>query len=268
VTLDEKTLLEDLAELPPIDYERRKNVEYKNLNLPSAASLDRLVRPLRKDANKTPTTFKEIEPYSEEVNGEDLFNELISTVNRYCVLPQLADRAVALWILFTYLVDACRIAPILAITSPSKQCGKSTLLTLISKLSNKPLMASNISPAVLYRSVEKFQPTLLIDEADTFIRNNDELRGIINSGHARETAIVLRADGEDNEPKAFSTWCPKAIACIGKLPETIADRSINLPLKRKLKSETVTRLSLTDDFYYLQQKCKRWADDHYDEIAN
>jgi hypothetical protein len=64
-------------------------------------------------------------------------------------------------------------------------------------------------------NVEKYRPTLLIDEADTFLGDHDELRGIINSGHRRSSAFVLRCDGDDQEPKSLSTWCPKAIALIG-----------------------------------------------------
>ncbi len=267
MTRDEEILLEELVSLSPIEYERRRSKEAKNLGL-NPSSLDRLVKKARKNTSKTQTLFNDIEPYPEEVNGEILFQELVDTVNKYCVLPKYADVAVALWILFTYLINAFLISPIIAITSPSKRCGKSTLLTLVKKLSYKSILASNISSAVLYRAVEKFQPTLLIDEADTFMKHNNELRGIINSGHTRDTATVLRADGNDHETKEFSTWCPKAIACIGELPETITDRSIELPLKRKLKDEVITRFSLTSDFYPLQQKCKRWADDHYERIAN
>ena len=33
-----------------------------------------------------------------------------------------------------------------------------------------------------------------------------------------------------NEPRRFSTWCPKAIALIGKLPPTLHDRAIEIPI--------------------------------------
>ncbi len=66
-------------------------------------------------------------------------------------------------------------------------------------------VTSNTSAASIFRIIERFQPTLLLDEADTHLKNNDELRGIINSGHHRTAAYVLRVAGDELEPKLFST---------------------------------------------------------------
>jgi putative DNA primase/helicase len=62
----------------------------------------------------------------------------------------------------------------------------------------------------------------LIDEADTFLKENDELRGILNSGH-RRGGQILRTVGEDYEPRQFLTWAPVAIAMIEQLPDTLHD---------------------------------------------
>jgi hypothetical protein len=40
-----------------------------------------------------------------------------------------------------------------------------------------------VTAAATFRAIETLQPTLLIDEADTFFGENVELRGILNSGH-------------------------------------------------------------------------------------
>ena len=83
-----------------------------------------------------------------------------------------------------------------------------------------------------------------MDEADTYLeQRGDEFRGILNSGHTRDAAVVWRADGVKYDPKGFSTWAPIAIAKIGKLPETLASRSIIIPMRRKRPDELVTRLS-------------------------
>src|SRR5438046_10577369 len=94
----------------------------------------------------------------------------------------------------------------------------------------------------VFRAIEEKQPTLLIDEADTFLQGNDELRGILNSGYTRKTAFVVRlagrrrvdgsslmADGKagkESRLERFSCWCPKVMAAIGHLPDTLADRCI------------------------------------------
>ncbi len=45
----------------------------------------------------------------------------------------------------------------------------------------------------------------------------------------------------DHEPRRFKVWAPKAIAMIGRLPDTLEDRSIVVPLRRKRDGEAVER---------------------------
>src|SRR6202011_5788535 len=73
-----------------------------------------------------------------------------------------------------------------------------------------PLLVTNVAPAPLFRCIEEFRPTLLLDEADTWLRENEELRGILNGGHSRKTACVIRCVGDEHDVRAFSTFCPKA----------------------------------------------------------
>jgi len=193
--------------------------------------------------------------------------EIVDALNRYVVTPKHTPEAAALWLLNTYVHDASYHSPMILITSPEKRCGKSTMLSLLYVMSNKGLLAANISPAAVYRVIEQWQPTLLIDEADTFLKQNDDMAGVINSGHTKTTARVLRCDGDANEVKAFSTWCPKAIAGIGSQRDTLEDRSICIPLRRKLDGEQVERLRLDrNDFDNIKRKCVRWAEDNYQSV--
>jgi hypothetical protein len=130
------------------------------------------------------------------------------------------------------------------------------------------LCASNISSAALFRSIEKWAPTLLIDEADSFATKNDELRGVLNSGHTRQTAFVVRCIGDDSEPRRFSTWGCKAIAAIGKLPDTVMDRSIEIRLRRALPGEVAEKIRRANavQFDRLSRQAARWAADNADAI--
>ena len=77
-----------------------------------------------------------------------------------------------------------------------------------------------ISEAALFRSIEKWQPMIIVDEADVLLVDNEPLRAVINSGWTRG-AVVLRCIGDDNEPHPFPTFCPKMIGMKGKrLPDT------------------------------------------------
>jgi hypothetical protein len=119
--------------------------------------------------------------------------------------------------------------------------------------------------------VERYCPTLILDEADTYLRpEHDDMRGILNSGHTKATAYVIRTVGEDHEPRRFSTWCPKAIALIGALPSTLADRSITLHLQRKTPGEIVERWRIDHADSLVDLRCMiwRWVEDHRATLAH
>ena len=127
-------------------------------------------------------------------------------------------------------------------------------------------------PAALFRAIEASHPTLIVDEADTFLAKNSELRGILNSGHNRRTASVLRVEklGKKHTSVRYSTWAPKAIASIGNLSDTLHDRSIVIRLRRKLSSEKVRNFR-ADRVQALTNLCRmaaRWAQDNLDTLRN
>src|SRR6185436_795377 len=214
-----------------------------------------------------PLGLEDVEPSSGPVDGAQLLATIVAEIGRFVALPEQGDVALALWAIHTFAFDLGECSPILALISPTPRCGKTTTLNLLARLVNRPLPAANISTSSLFRTIEACRPTLLIDEADTFMRENIELRGVINSGHARESAYVIRTVGDDHEPRQFSSWAPKAIASISKLPATIADRSIVISLRRKLPSDGVTRLTRQHQFHDLRAQIARWVSDHANEIT-
>src|SRR5438105_10125785 len=121
-----------------------------------------------------------VEPWPEPVNGKSLLDELRQFLTLFVILPKWAAETLALWILHTYAFELRDVSTYLGIESPEKRCGKTTLLTVLSELVNRPEVAANISSPAFYRMIEEARPTLLIDEADTVLHGNDELRGILN----------------------------------------------------------------------------------------
>jgi len=116
----------------------------------------------------------------------------------------------------------------------------------------------------VFRVIEAQSPTPLIDEADTFFRTHEELRGIINSGHTKRNAYVVRTVGDDHEPKSFSPWGAKAMAGIGKMADTVMDRAIILSLRRKLPNLKVERLRYVEPglLESLARMLARFGEDH------
>jgi putative DNA primase/helicase len=236
-----------------------------------AALTDAALSPLDAQSATDGMSFVELMPWLEPVNGAQLLENIASVFCRYVVISSKDATALALWSILTYLSDSVWILPLLVITSPEKRCGKTLVLEMLQATTLRPLPASNISAASLYRVVEKYRPTLLIDEADTFLAKNDELRGVINSGHRRSSAFVLRCDGDNSEPKSFSTWCPKAIALIGKLADTLEDRSIQIRMKRKTADDSVQRLrsdQVIKETEPLKRQIARWSKDNASKVKN
>jgi len=87
----------------------------------------------------------EPQPWPTPVDGAKLLDELSATIPRYMVMAVEAVHTVALWVLFTYLLDAFETSPRLAITAPQKRCGKTTLLSVLYQLTCRPLAVSIIS---------------------------------------------------------------------------------------------------------------------------
>lgn len=203
------------------------------------------------------------EPWSSPVVGADLVAELAATFQRYAVLPPGRATALALWTLHAHAFEAADFSPRLALTSPTKRCGKTRVLEILESLVPKPLRIANLTAAVLYRVIEKAGPTLLVDEADSFLTERDDLRGVINDGFKRGGS-VLRCVGDDHEPRAFPCFGPLAIAAIGRLPGTVEDRSILLAMKRKTAAESVHpfRRRDRDGLSDLRRRCARWAADN------
>src|SRR5262249_6629462 len=158
--------------------------------------------------------------------GEALAKEMATTFGRHLVLPTGAATVLTLWTLHAHAISAAQVSPLLMLSSPERRCGKSPTVMLVGAVAPRPLPGTHPTPAVLYRAVHKYSPTLLVDEADTFLRDNDDLRGVVNSSHVRALASVPRCEGEDSEPRLFSTWCPKLLATIGRQHATLEDRAI------------------------------------------
>jgi hypothetical protein len=264
-----------LAKLSAVQYEHERKAAAEKLNV-RASILDRLVQAERdklgfnEDDGKQghAISFPEPEPWLEPAAGPELLDGMAKAIRRHVVLPEHACDASALWVIHTYLLDRFLVSPRLGVRSPTKGCGKTLLLDVLGRLVLRPLPTANVSSSAIFRVIEGHRPTLLVDEADTFLYDNDELRGVLNSGH-RKGGSVLRTVGDDFEPRAFATFSACVIALIGSLPDTLHDRAVVIDLKRRMPSETIEPFRPDRAGYLdvLARKAVRWAQDHADDVA-
>ena len=192
-------------------------------------------------------------------------DELEAHYTRHAILPKGAASVLTIWTLHTYAIDAFQHTPYILVTSPVKECGKSTLLDALEAATNKAFLTVSITAAVAFRLCEQFKPTLLLDEADNSLpKEKTELLGLLNAGH-RRGARASRCEGEDNKLRFFNVFGPKVISGIGNQKDTLESRSIIIHMVRKLPSEKVARIK-PKACETLRQQCRRWADDHMSAI--
>ena len=218
------------------------------------------------EAGKTDIIPPEPKQWPERVDGDDLMRATVALMRKYIVADESSLVATSLWVIGTYLFQEFVIFPRLAVTSPEKRCGKTTFLDVVAGLVNRPLLAANITAPALFRTIEALRPTLIIDEADRFLKGNQELIGILNAGHRRGQNIVRLVEEKKGKykPQAFNVYAPVVVAGIGDMPSTLADRSVPIQLRRKLKAEMVAtlRLDRMGEFVEVKRKIIRWCGDN------
>ena len=205
----------------------------------------------------------------------DLLEKVVRTLRRFVLLTEHQTTAIALWVAHTHAFEAAECTPYLSINSVEKQSGKTRLLEVLEFLVANPWLTARTSTAALKNKIEADHPTLLLDESDTAFKSDEEysesLRGVLNSGYRKRGVYSTSVKVNGNwVNKDFSTFCPKAIAGIGKLPDTIADRSIPIEMKRAAPKEKVAAFRERDarpELEPIQTELSEWAAWHEDALA-
>lgn len=269
--LSDDQTIQWLASLRPLEYDRVRNEQANALGV-KLKTLDIVVKAAQSDeseADRLP--FSEVEPHQEAIDPAQLLNEVSDTIRRFIVLDAEQAHAAALWVAFTWFIDDVKVAPLAIITAPEPECGKSQLRDLLAKIVLRPLSTNNMKSATLFRIAEKWHPSLMLDEVDLMIRDDNEITSLINAGHHRGACEVWRLVGDNHEPKAFNVWGAKCFAGIALerlFPPSTLSRAIVIKLRRKLTHESVDRLRYAPDslFAGIAAKLARFAVDYSQQV--
>jgi hypothetical protein len=237
-----------------LSYEMNRSEAAELLGIRRVKVLDELVQKARsqsKAAEPETPLFPHwaVVPSREPVDTEQLLTRLVGRIRSHVVMSTDAARVVALWATMTWVHEKAAVhSPILLVTSPEANSGKTTLLGVLSFLVCRALRTAGVTPAALYRAVDKWKPlTIMVDEADVAFVENPDLRRVVNSGWTRGDGVLV-CDGEDNEPRLFDTFCPKAIGMKGrKLPDTTLSRTIIIEMARRKRGERALDFEYVDD---------------------
>ena len=209
------------------------------------------------------------------LGGAAVLGAIWAFVRRYVALSDEQADLVALWVLHTHAIDAADTTPYLDIKSAEKRSGKTRLLEVLALLTARPWLTGRVTSAVLVRKVAAEVPTLLLDESDAAFKGDREyaetLRGVLNAGFRRGgVASLCVSRGKDFDYADFAVFGPKAIAGIGRLPDTVADRAIPIELRRRRPSETVERFRIRKagpNAVPIYDAVRAWAEANLDTLA-
>jgi hypothetical protein len=209
---------------------------------------------------------------------EGLLTALTVYFSRWVWYPIWPDqpRLLALWAVHTFCLERFAYSPRLVVRAPTKRSGKTTVLKLLRRtVLNAPGIEILTTAASVFRSLAKEQITLLIDEIDALFgpkaAGGEDLRGVIN--HGFEADGIVRRNIPDPKlgyrVELFPAFCSMALTGIGRLPETIEDRSIVLRLRPKPKGVTVERFNTRQvkrQGNELRAWAASWAKRHGEEL--
>src|SRR4029453_7219355 len=166
--------------------------------------------------------------------------------------PEHVD-VVALWVMHTWVIQSFDFTPYIYLYSPVMRCGKTQVHRVVEPLVKNPLRTCNISEPALFREIADSHPTLLWDEIDSIFGNrkaseaNENKRALLNAGYERGIGAIRMERGSGGFVKiTYDPFCPKILAGIGRLPDTIVDRSIPILIHRKLKTQACQKYRRRD----------------------
>jgi hypothetical protein len=183
------------------------------------------------------TLWEKVEPHPEPVLLQQVLDDLCEYIRAYVVLEPYYVDILALWVVMTWVYEKFAIVPFLLVNSPVHRAGKSTLVENLCRVVRRGILTSNVTTAVLFRLVDTYHPTILIDEADTLLKDNEDLTSIVNVAY-KKSGVVWRVNTETKKLENFQCFAPIALA--GNNPQMAIptrDRCIEIKLKRKLPGE-------------------------------
>jgi hypothetical protein len=217
-----------------------------------------------------------VDQHAEPMDLGALLDDVRGMITKYVALTAPQADAIALWVAHTHAFEAAETTPYLSATSPEKRSGKTRLLEVLELLVKQPWLTGRTTAAALARKVDKLRPTLLLDESDSAFKGDKEytetLRGMLNTGHRQGGCVTTCiGQGANIDFKDFSTFCPKVIAGIGKLPDTVTDRSIPITMKRRARGEHVERFryrNATAEGAPLYDRLARWVNQAIPDLCD
>lgn len=149
---------------------------------------------------------------------EQLVALIQAFIHRYVDVGPLFEKIASYYVLFGWIYDDFNELPYLRVRGDYGS-GKTRFLLTVGSLCYKPIFASGASTvSPLFRILDAFRGTLIIDEADFRLSDERaELVKILNNGNAKGFPVLRSELVAKNEfdPRAYAVFGPKLVATRG-----------------------------------------------------
>ena len=147
------------------------------------------------------------------------------------------------WVLVTWVTDQFDSVGYLHFFGP-RSSGKTRGLDILNYLCFRSLESPSASGASLFRALDAYHPTFLLDEFELYekqLESKAEIIGIMNAGYRRGQVVLRIAGMKSGNPilKGFKVFGPKAVSSIEALPDALRSRCIVFPMTRAYRKINV-----------------------------
>lgn len=203
-------------------------------------------------------------------DGSAVLDNVVGWMGRHLAVPAHVLDVLALWAAHTHAIERFNSTPYLHVTSAEPESGKSRILEVLNLLCARAELISNITPAALFRLIEKECPTLLLDEVDNLLHAGTDLIGILNSGYRRGTRVHRVGGSNNTQLETFRVFCPKAFAGLHRLPvAALASRCLRIEVVRRRQEEAGGDFIYEDEQQIaapLAERLRRWTESVADRL--
>jgi len=187
---------------------------------------------------------------------KELLNEIKQHIHKYVdMLPEM--ETISSWyILMTWHYDKFNSIPYIRFLG-DLGTGKSRRIDVIGGLCYKTCIVSGaVTPAPVYRLIQQWKPTLVIDESDWKYSNEyAEIVKILNCGFERGRPIIRCNVDKQNEVQTFDTFGPKILSSKHEFGDPALESRCITEITHVTTREDIP-IHLYDDFEKEQQNLR------------
>jgi len=181
-----------------------------------------------------------------------LLDDVQKFIHKWLDVSPLFEKISAQYILLTWVYDKLYTIVYLRPIGDTGT-GKTRFLDVVGRLCYKSIMISGaVTPAPIYRLIEKWKGTLIIDEADMKDTGYyNEVITILNCGFEKGKPVIRCDKDKPNELEFFDPFCPKLIATRNKFK----DKALESRCLSEVMKETYRKIptTLTKEFFEEQK---------------